>query len=72
MKRGDEKIEMQGDMRHGCFLVCRHRLFPPFPPMFKVNKLAKHSVNLREKEVETERGMKETELLPSDAFDGSV
>lgn len=39
-------------------------LFPPFLPMFKVNKLAKHSSNQAkcrsEREVETQRGMKET------------
>lgn len=73
---GDEKIEMQGDMRHRCFLLCRHSLFPPLPPTFKVNKLAKPQYQLlreKEREVGTERGMRETcrhtELLPSDVPD---
>lgn len=58
---GDEKIEMQGDMRHGCFLLFRHSLFPPLPPVFKVNKLAvSTSERKKEWEVEAERGMRET------------
>lgn len=61
--RENGKIEMQGDMRHSCFLLCRHSLFPPLPTVFKVNKLAKPQyLSQREKErlVETERGMRET------------
>lgn len=47
--REDEKIEMQGDIAV-FFLLCRHSLFPPLPPVFKVNKLAKPQyLPLREK-----------------------
>lgn len=78
-QRGGENRDA-GRRETWLFSACRHRLFPPFPPMFKVNKLAKHSINQAkcqsEKEVETERGMKETcrqtELLPSDVLDGSI
>lgn len=77
--REDKKIEMQRDMRHGCFLLCRHSLFPPLPPVFKVNKLAKPQYlphREKEREVETERRIRETdrqtELLPSDVPDGPI
>lgn len=55
---------------------------PSASPVFKVNKLAKTPVSSserkREREVETERGMRETcrlsdtELLPSDVPDGPI
>lgn len=61
------------------FLLCRHSLFPPLPPVFKVNKLAKPQYlpqREKEREVETERGMSETcrqtELLPSGVPDGPI
>lgn len=62
-------------MRHGCFLLRRHSLFPPFPPSVQSKQAGQTAVSTSEREREGGGDMQtdgRTELLPSDVSDGPI
>lgn len=67
-------------MRHGCFLLCRHSLFPPLPPHVQskqarqtpVSKRVRTRGGDRERDEGDMETVRHTELLPSDVPDGPI